>query len=350
MLDLKIEYVPLDSLKPYKNNAKKHPDSQIKQIADSINQFGMNDPIAVSDNEIIEGHGRYLACKLINFDTVPIIRLDHLTEQQRKAYNIVHNKLCLNSDFDLKLLATELDSIFDINMDDFGFNTEDTISDWELQHADNKYDEQFADQNVLNIERSLFDGVGKYDIPQLQPTTVIPDIKEWVGFNYVLSDKNPEGKAVHFFLNDYQFERIWNNPEKYIERLSKYAAVTAPDFSIYDYMPMALKIYNHYRKLWVAKIFQESGLTVIPTFRTTITESDFDDICCDGMPVGGTYIISSIYTNTSREDKEKVFKRQYDILTNKLNPCKCYIYGKLYDGLEGNIENVKTFAEKRFKK
>ena len=350
MEDLEIIYLDLKDIKPYKRNAKKHPESQIDQICQSIESFGMNDPIAVAgdDNEIVEGHGRYLACKKLNLSTVPVIRLDHLTEEQRKAYNLVHNKLCMNSDFDLKILSKELDDIFNIDMSAFGFDVEDIHDEWDASHDDNKYNEQFIDQNVLNVERALFDGVGPYDIPQLKPTTEIPEIDEWIGFNYVLSEKNPERKAVHFFLNDYQFERIWNNPGQYAEKLSKFACVAAPDFSIYDYMPMALKIYNHYRKMWVARFLQEAGVCVIPTFRTTVVESNFDDICCDGMPENSAIIISTVYTNT--EDKESVFRRAYDIMSKRLKPSKVYIYGNLYDNLGGNIENIKTFAENRFKK
>lgn len=350
MQDLEITYLPLTAIKPYRRNAKKHPAEQIRQICDSIKQFGMNDPIAIAgdDNEIIEGHGRYFACKDLKIDTVPTIRLDHLTEEQRKSYNLVHNKLTMNSDFDLKLLSEELDDILDIDMSDFGFDVDDIHDDWEVEHANNKYDEQFADQNVLNVERGLFPGVGKYDIPQLEATTEIPEVSEWIGFNYVLSEKHPEGKGVHFFLNDYQFERIWNNPDAYVEKLSQFACVAAPDFSIYDYMPMALKIYNHYRKMWVAKMLQRAGICVIPTFRTTVQQSDFDNICCDGMPRNGAVMISTVYTNT--ENKEDVFRRGYDIMYKNLNPSKIFVYGKMYDNLAGNTENIKTFADKRFKK
>ena len=120
-MTLSIEYVDISTIKEYKRNSKKHPAAQIEQIAASIEEVGMNDPIAVSDNVIVEGHGRYLACKKLGMQTVPIIRLDHLTEEQRRAYNIVHNKLCMNSDFDLKILSSELDDIFNIDMSEFGF-------------------------------------------------------------------------------------------------------------------------------------------------------------------------------------------------------------------------------------
>lgn len=126
MNNLKIEYVPISELNAYVNNAKEHPAEQVEQIKKSILEFGMNDPIAVwKDNVIIEGHGRLLACSELgdDYSVVPIIRLDHLSDEQRRAYALVHNKLTMNSDFNLDLLNIELGDLedFSIDMSDFGF-------------------------------------------------------------------------------------------------------------------------------------------------------------------------------------------------------------------------------------
>lgn len=131
MENLKVEYLDINELKPYDKNAKLHPKEQVKQIKESIKQFGMDDPIAVwgEDNLIVEGHGRLMACKELGYTEVPIIRLDHLTEEQRKAYTLVHNKTTMNSDFDLDLLNLELESIVDIDMEDFGFDLAEEFND-----------------------------------------------------------------------------------------------------------------------------------------------------------------------------------------------------------------------------
>ena len=122
-MKLKIEYVNKEDLKPYVNNAKIHTAEQIEQIKKSIQEFGFNDPIAVwHDDEIIEGHGRLLAVmEMSDITEVPIIRLDDLTDEQRKAYMLVHNKLTMNTGFDFDLLTLELESITDIDMLEFGF-------------------------------------------------------------------------------------------------------------------------------------------------------------------------------------------------------------------------------------
>lgn len=131
--NLKIEYIKTEELKTYENNAKLHPAEQIEQIKKSIEQFGMNDPIAVwKDNVIIEGHGRLIACKELGIESVPIIRLDSLTDEQRKAYMLAHNKLTMNSGFDFDVLAEELNSITDIDMSDFGFTEPITFDESDL--------------------------------------------------------------------------------------------------------------------------------------------------------------------------------------------------------------------------
>lgn len=120
--NLKIEYIPIEDIKPYENNAKQHPEEQIQQIKNSILEFGFRDPIAVWNNTIVEGHGRLLAAQELGYKELPIIRLDDLSDEQRKAYCLAHNKLTMNSDFDLDVLSAELDSITDIDMSDFGFD------------------------------------------------------------------------------------------------------------------------------------------------------------------------------------------------------------------------------------
>ena len=175
----------------------------------------------------------------------------------------------------------------------------------------------------------------------------MPEIDEWIGFNYVLSEKNPENKAVHFFLNDYQFERVWNNPNQYLDKLSKFAAVATPDFSPYGDMPFCLQLYNHYRKHWVGAWMQEHGITVIPTIRAS-TDPRSSKFYLDGEPHGGAVLISSMWTRTDEE--KEIFVNEYNTMYDTLNPTHVFLYGKQIEGIQGDITRIKTFSESRFNK
>lgn len=142
---LKIEYIPIKDIKPYKRNAKLHPQEQIDQIKASIKEFGFNDPIAVwHDNEIIEGHGRLLAAKQMKMKEIPIIRLDELTDEQRRAYMLAHNQLTMNSGFDLEILTEEINNILDIDMGDFGF--EDFTIEEPEEVVEDEFDEEIPEE------------------------------------------------------------------------------------------------------------------------------------------------------------------------------------------------------------
>lgn len=135
-MKLQVEYVPIGTIKPYKRNAKLHPQEQIEQIKNSMKEFGNIDPIGVWHDEIVEGHGRYEALKQMGVQEIPIIRLDDLTDEQRKAYALAHNKLTMNSDFDLALLDTELAEIETIDMELLGFDEPKETAPIEVQEDD----------------------------------------------------------------------------------------------------------------------------------------------------------------------------------------------------------------------
>ena len=122
---MNIEKIKIGEIKPYENNSKLHPPEQVEQIKKSIQEFGNNDPIAIDENNvIIEGHGRYLALKELGYKEVEVIRLNHLTEEQKRAYILIHNKLTMNTSFDLDVLSEELKKIKSIDLGCFNFDSE----------------------------------------------------------------------------------------------------------------------------------------------------------------------------------------------------------------------------------
>ena len=129
-MELKIEYLPIKALKPYEKNTRKHQKKDVDNIARSIEKFGMNDPIGIwKDNIIVEGHGRLLACKQLGMTEVPCVRLDHLTDEQRREYAIAHNATAELSEYDFEMLNDELAEL-DLSGFDFDFGLEDDGEDY----------------------------------------------------------------------------------------------------------------------------------------------------------------------------------------------------------------------------
>ena len=130
-MELKIEYIPIDELTPYENNTRKHKDLDIDNIVKSIEKFGFNDAIGIwgKNNIIVEGHGRVMAAKKIGMDKIPCVRLDHLTDDERREYAIMHNKSAELSVWDFEMLEKEF---ADLDMSDWsdldwGFKVDEDV-------------------------------------------------------------------------------------------------------------------------------------------------------------------------------------------------------------------------------
>lgn len=147
MPELKVVTVRTDELVPYAGNAKLHPNEQIDQIAQSIQEFGNNDPIAVWHNdrgemEIVEGHGRVLALNKLGITEAPVIFLDHLSDNQRRAYTHIHNQLTMNTGFDAEVLREELECLDGFDMEVYGFDLGMDVSSDEWTPQDESYENE----------------------------------------------------------------------------------------------------------------------------------------------------------------------------------------------------------------
>lgn len=119
---MEIRQISVNDIKTYEKNAKKHTGNQIEAIANSIKKFGFRQPLVLDgNNEIIIGHGRYEAAKLLGYAEIPCVMADDLTPEQVKALRIADNKLN-ESEWDFDLLGEELGDLGDLDMTDFGFN------------------------------------------------------------------------------------------------------------------------------------------------------------------------------------------------------------------------------------
>lgn len=178
----------------------------------------------------------------------------------------------------------------------------------------------------LNCEKRIFSGTGPYDFPVMEPVDVDISGCQVIGFNYAIGAIRPEDKVVHFYLDDYQFERVWNNPDRYITLLSGFKAVFAPDFSMYTDFPKAVQIFNHYRKMWCAAYWQEHGIRVIPTICWSDEESF--DWCFDGIPKHSLVCISTVGGFGNHEDNKAAWLKGYEKCLEVLDPSRIIIFGK----------------------
>lgn len=148
---MKIEKINIGEIIEYSGNAKEHPEWQVEQIKNSIQEFGFNDPIAIDENNtIIEGHGRYLALKELGYKEIEVIRLNHLSEEQKAAYAIAHNKLTMNTEFDIERLQYELNKLevndFDLSVLGFEQSELDEILQEEMEEL------EIGDEDTDNTE------------------------------------------------------------------------------------------------------------------------------------------------------------------------------------------------------
>lgn len=195
-----------------------------------------------------------------------------------------------------------------------------------------------------NLEKRNFKGAGSFGIPELQPTQFNGNC-DFVSFNYALGTKDRENKGVHFFIDDYQFKRLWTKVDRYVDMLSQFKYVMTPDFSTYTDFPKAMQIYNHFRKHWIGAYLQEQGIDVISTISWSTPDSF--EWCFDGEPKGGCVAVSSVGCSNIKAKKE-LFLIGYEEMIKRLQPKTVIFYGTVPEECQGNIVSIKAFSE-RFK-
>lgn len=191
-----------------------------------------------------------------------------------------------------------------------------------------------------NAEKLCFKSEA-YGFPILSPADV--QQHDFVGFNYARSCKDPANVGVHFFLDDYQFVRVWSDPLRYANMLSRFRCVMTPDFSMYLDMPVILQMYNHYRKQWLGAYWQSMLIDVIPTVSWS-DESSFS-WCFSGIPTHSTVAISSVGTQRGKESK-RMFLAGYNAMVDKLCPSTILFYGNVPKECTGNIIRIPCYQEK----
>ena len=330
-----IKHVRLNDLKPYENNAKRHGKKQIERLAASIEEFGFVSPILIDKNNVIlAGHGRFEAATLLGLEKVPCVCIEGLSDDQKKAYILADNRLSeLDTSWDLELVQKELESIsLDFDLGQFDFKVP------EMPDLDIGYygDERERTNNAYNlgIAHKTQMTAGFWQMPIIFCDEFIPD--DLVGFNYAKTNKD-KNVGIHFYVDDYQFERIWNAPEKYVDVLKEYQCILSPDFSLYMDMPMPMKIWNVYRSRQIGAYYQHQGINVIPTI--SWAEKETFDFCFEGIPKGSIVSVSTIGVKENK-DALQIWKDGMTEMVKRIEPSTILVYGGKLDFDYKDIEVI----------
>jgi len=320
----------IEELKPYEKNPRNN-DEAVEYVANSIKEFGFKVPVVIDKNNVIvAGHTRYKACQKLGIKDIPCVIAIDLSPEQIKAFRLADNKVAEKSSWNISLLELELDDIINIDMEQFDFTIFEENE--ELSITENERHRTMDSYNLGSYDENRTEGF--YDMPKIKACNVTP--KDLIGFNYMLTSKDKEC-GIHFFIDDYQFERIWNNVDDYIEKLGEYQCVLTPDFSLYTEMPMAMKIWNTYRSRLIGQVMQNNGLRVVPA--VSWCEKETFQFCFDGLPHNATLAISTIGVKESKESM-KIWKDGVDEMIQRLTPKKILVYGGKIDYDFGNIKVV----------
>ena len=315
--------VECDKLIPYEKNPRKN-DKAVKYVANSIKEFGFKVPLVIDKNNVVIcGHTRLKAAKKLGLDSVPCVIADDLNDEQITAFRLADNKVSEQAEWDWDLLDGEINDIFNLDMGEFGFvfeEAEDVAGSAAKKNERLRTDEAY-NLPYVDLERTE----GFYQMPTIESETHIP--QGLMGFNYALTSQD-HSKGIHFYVDDYQFERIWNDPHKYINVLRDFNCVLTPDFSLYMDMPMSMKIWNVFRSRLIGQMMQDEGLIVIPT--VSWAEQETFDFAFDGLPEGGVMSISTVGVKQN-DFAFEVWKKGTDELIKRKKPSALLVYGGAVD-------------------
>lgn len=337
---MQIVYKKIADLKRYEKNNKKHPERQLVKIVASIKEYGFKNPVLIDKNNvIISGHGRTLSAERLGMEEVPCIDCSDLNSKQVKALRLMDNKSAELAEWDFDNIKAELEELklqeFDIDLTGF---------DIELKIEEEKQEEEKQDpKDYMNLDKFYPKLSGKYGMPLIKKLSAdeIENI-DLIGFNYARTSQEKQ-KFLHFFLDDYQFYRVWNELKGNGEIIKEFAGTLSPDFSLYSDYPISLQIYNTYRNRYCGAYWQSLGVKVIPTIGWS-DERSFD-FCFEGVEKGGIVAVGTVGVMNDEKAK-KLFLQGYNETMKRLEPKKVLIYGSKFEGLTGDIIEIKPFYNK----
>jgi len=331
----------IDDIKPYERNAR-HNEKAIPVVAESIKEFGLRGQIVLESREnpvIVAGHTRWAACKSLGWTEIPDDKIDYcddLTPEQIRAYRLADNRTGEVATWNKALLKSEVRALdkasFDMSRFQFDFKSRTLPYGAERLKTDAAYN-----RRICNASHCDEDGMPRLEACDATPGRLLP-------FNYAKSATEHDA-WLHFFIDDYQFERLWNSPESYLELILSFKGVLSPDFSLYLDMPLPMQRWNEYRRRALASYWQRNGAQVIPTLSWAYPTSY--GFCFGNLPKGGTVAVSTVGVKTS-EDAMAVWADGMEAGMRMVRPARVLLYGGNIGFDFGDAEVVEYKANTAF--
>lgn len=317
----------LDDLVPYAKNPRDN-DKAVDGVAESIREFGLKGAIVLNRTTeggtpehpvIVNGHTRVKAMKRLGWEEVPdecIRYVDDLTEEQVKALRLADNRTGEVATWNKTLLQHEVRGIKSLDMGRFKFDFKSKQRPYGA--------ERLKTDRAYNLDAVNADDCNANGYPELAAAMAKPG--SLVGFNYAKSmpDGDKHGAGCHFFIDDYQFERVWTSPSRYIDVLRWFGCVLTPDFSLYMDMPLPMMAWNHYRSQALGLYWQREGLRVVPTL--SWAGPDSYAFCFEGVPRGGTVAVSTVGVK-GNDSALDVWRSGMAEAMRRLEPSRVLLYG-----------------------
>lgn len=326
----------IDAIIPYERNAR-HNEKAVPVVAESIREFGLRGQIVLESREnpvIVAGHTRVAACKSLGWTEIPdenIAYCDGLTEEQIKAFRLADNRTGEVATWNQALLKSEIKGIDSIDMSRFQFDFKSKGKQYgaERLRTDSAYNLQLV--NRLHCDE-------KTGMPHISPSDARPE--RLLPFNYAKSATDHDC-YLHFFIDDYQFERLWANPEKYLPLIKQFTGCIAPDFSCYLDMPYPMQQWNEYRRRALTNWWQRNGVDVVPCLTWSLPQSY--EFCFKGIPKGHTVAVSTVGVKVN-EDAAEVFASGMAAALRIIKPERVLLYGGNIGFDFGGVEVVEYKA------
>lgn len=344
-LELRIEQLPVASLKGYSRNTRTHSDEQLMKLMASIREFGFVNPVLVdASGTLIAGHGRTEAARRLGMKTVPCIRIEHMTDAQRRAYIIADNKIASEAGWDTELLKLELGELAAEGFDTFATGFDMKGLDEALADIGKDQDGKPPPTAPVAVKQLAdmadFPEVGAFDFPVLRPDMIFDVPDRLTTWNGPTTTKGPApyfynygSDATHgldftktllgFYVDDYRFERFWESTAPSVQGVldKGYMGAVAPNFSTYNNWSKAIRVYSMYRSRWVGRYMQEAGIRIVPDIQCDPRDIE---LVCDGLAGIKTIALQDHQRHT--EDHKVKRGAIIDYVMEQLKPHTVLVY------------------------